>query len=191
MAAAVNADGTLLARWEGIDTSQLHELNREEVESLLEKARTLGVPCYDLLGGKGQVLVEAWVPYLRELSVLVVRRPDGEMVTYPVAYTRQKDNRCEAVELPARPVTVYRFVSVGTVEEQIVELHARKRELAEALLSASASTTHLDTDELVALLQAAHEPDAHGDAAPDPAPRLRLVTASPIEEKILATATDN
>jgi 5-(carboxyamino)imidazole ribonucleotide synthase len=56
---------------------------------------------YQRLGGKGSVLVEAWVPYVRELSVIVVRRADGEMVTYPVAYTRQEDHRCVAVEVPA------------------------------------------------------------------------------------------
>ena len=56
---------------------------------------------YERLGGKGSVLVEAWVPFVRELSVIVVRRADGEMVTYPVAYTRQRDHRCESVEVPA------------------------------------------------------------------------------------------
>lgn len=36
-------DKTVLRRWEAIDTSIMHELNREEVETLLEKARTRGV----------------------------------------------------------------------------------------------------------------------------------------------------
>ena len=40
VAAAVTGDGAALSRWEQIDIGSLHELNREEVELLLEKART-------------------------------------------------------------------------------------------------------------------------------------------------------
>lgn len=47
-------------------------------------------------------LVEAWVPFVRELSVLVGRRPSGKHVVYPVAYTEQKDHRCHAVVVPAQ-----------------------------------------------------------------------------------------
>ena len=36
-------DGATLRRWEAIDLSQLHELNREEVETVLAKARESGV----------------------------------------------------------------------------------------------------------------------------------------------------
>ena len=47
------------------------------------------------------LLVEAWVPFERELSVLVARRPDGVTVTYPVAHTIQKDHRCHTVIVPS------------------------------------------------------------------------------------------
>ena len=47
------------------------------------------------------LMVEAFVPFVRELAVLVARRPDGAQVTYPVAYTEQRDHRCHAVEVPA------------------------------------------------------------------------------------------
>ena len=47
------------------------------------------------------LMVEAFVPFVRELAVLVARRPDGTQVTYPVAYTEQRDHRCHAVEVPA------------------------------------------------------------------------------------------
>lgn len=43
VSATFSGDGAMMSRWERIDTSRLHELNREEVEILLEKARTLGV----------------------------------------------------------------------------------------------------------------------------------------------------
>lgn len=47
------------------------------------------------------LLVEAWVPFVRELAVLVARRPGGETAVYPVAYTEQRDHRCHAVVVPA------------------------------------------------------------------------------------------
>ncbi|AHE99148.1 helicase [Thioalkalivibrio paradoxus ARh 1] len=43
-----------------------------------------------------------------------------------------------------RPVTVYRLVMRGSIEERIIELHARKRDLADTLLEggdASANDT--------------------------------------------------
>lgn len=55
----------------------------------------------DLAADDG-LLVERFVPFERELSVLVARRPGGEQVTYPVAYTEQRDHRCHAVVVPAQ-----------------------------------------------------------------------------------------
>jgi 5-(carboxyamino)imidazole ribonucleotide synthase len=49
----------------------------------------------------GRVLVEAFVPFVRELAVMVARRPGGEDAVYPVATTVQRDHRCAAVEVPA------------------------------------------------------------------------------------------
>jgi 5-(carboxyamino)imidazole ribonucleotide synthase len=49
----------------------------------------------------GRVLVEAFVPFVRELAVLVARRPGGQDVVYPVATTVQREHRCAAVEVPA------------------------------------------------------------------------------------------
>ncbi len=53
------------------------------------------------LADESGLMVEAWVPFVRELSVLIARRPGGEYVIYPVAYTEQKDHRCHAVVVPA------------------------------------------------------------------------------------------
>jgi 5-(carboxyamino)imidazole ribonucleotide synthase len=47
------------------------------------------------------LMVEAWVPFVRELAVLVARRPDGAHVVYPVAYSEQRDHRCHAIVVPA------------------------------------------------------------------------------------------
>lgn len=49
----------------------------------------------------GRVLVEAFVPFVRELAVMVARRPGGQDAVYPVATTVQREHRCAAVEVPA------------------------------------------------------------------------------------------
>ena len=51
-----------------------------------------------------------------------------------------------------RPVTVYRLVTAGTIEERIVELHHRKRELANTLLEGAEDAAKISEDELLELL---------------------------------------
>lgn len=51
--------------------------------------------------GPGRVLVEAHVNFVRELAVMVARRPGGEDVAYPVVTAIQREHRCAAVEVPA------------------------------------------------------------------------------------------
>jgi superfamily II DNA or RNA helicase len=50
------------------------------------------------------------------------------------------------------PVTVYRLVAKGTIEERIVSLHRSKRELADSLLAESDRAASLSSAELCALL---------------------------------------
>ena len=50
-----------------------------------------------------------------------------------------------------RPVLVHRLVASDTVEERLLALQARKRELATAALAGSGSA-HLEREELLALL---------------------------------------
>ncbi|MBN2809059.1 MAG: DEAD/DEAH box helicase [Deltaproteobacteria bacterium] len=52
-----------------------------------------------------------------------------------------------------RPVTVYRLIVKDSIEEQIVELHQRKRNLADNLLAGSDLSGKLDASELLKLLQ--------------------------------------
>jgi hypothetical protein len=52
-----------------------------------------------------------------------------------------------------RPVTVYRLVLKGTVEQKILGLHQHKRQLADDILSESAMAASLDAKTLLALLQ--------------------------------------
>ncbi len=56
---------------------------------------------WESLAADDGLLIEAFVAFRRELSVLVARRPGGEHVAYPVADTEQRDHRCYAVEAPS------------------------------------------------------------------------------------------
>ncbi len=53
------------------------------------------------LSGEDGLLVERKVDFVQELSALVARRPGGEHVVSPIAYTEQRDHRCHAVVVPA------------------------------------------------------------------------------------------
>jgi SNF2 family DNA or RNA helicase len=52
-----------------------------------------------------------------------------------------------------RPVTVYRIIVRDTIEEKIVALHHRKRELAESLLEGSGKAARLTPDDMLELLR--------------------------------------
>lgn len=52
-----------------------------------------------------------------------------------------------------KPVTVYRFVAENTIEEKIIQLHERKRDLADSLLSGTGASAKLTADDLMALLK--------------------------------------
>ncbi|MCP4447958.1 MAG: DEAD/DEAH box helicase [Myxococcales bacterium] len=51
-----------------------------------------------------------------------------------------------------RPVTVYRLVTKGTVEQRVLELHSRKRQLAEDLISGNENAGSLGVTELMDLM---------------------------------------
>ncbi|GHV28751.1 SWF/SNF family helicase [Synergistales bacterium] len=53
----------------------------------------------------------------------------------------------------SRPVTVYRIVTKGTIEEKIVDLHGWKRDLAESLLDESEAPVKLSSDEMLKLIR--------------------------------------
>ncbi len=53
-----------------------------------------------------------------------------------------------------QPVTVYRMVALGTIEEKMLALHSRKRALVAAVLDGEVGGAALSTDELVGLLGA-------------------------------------
>ncbi len=52
-----------------------------------------------------------------------------------------------------RPVTIYRLVAKGTIEDKIVALHQIKRDLADSLLTGTDMSSKVSTDELLSLIQ--------------------------------------
>ncbi|WP_240620435.1 5-(carboxyamino)imidazole ribonucleotide synthase [Peribacillus acanthi] len=60
----------------------------------IEKAKELLV--------KNVCVLEAWVPFIKEISVIVSRNPDGETAVFPVAENIHKDNILHQTIVPAR-----------------------------------------------------------------------------------------
>lgn len=62
-----------------------------------------------------------------------------------------------------RPVTVYRLITEGTIEEQIVALHKTKKELADSLLEGGELSGRMDAEDLLNLMReglSSHEREA-------------------------------
>jgi superfamily II DNA or RNA helicase len=54
-----------------------------------------------------------------------------------------------------RPVTIYRLVARGTIEEQIVDLHHHKRDLADSLLAGGEAAAKMSAQQMLELLRQA------------------------------------
>ena len=52
-----------------------------------------------------------------------------------------------------RPVTIYRLVARGTIEEQIVDLHRHKRDLADSLLAGGEAAAKMSAQQMLELLR--------------------------------------
>lgn len=52
-----------------------------------------------------------------------------------------------------RPVTIYRLITQNTIEEKIVQLHSRKRDLADSLLEGTDSGNKVSAEEMMDLLR--------------------------------------
>jgi len=59
---------------------------------------------FDSLSQQGVVglYAERWCPFQKELAVMVVRSPGGEVISYPVVETVQRDSMCHVVIAPAQ-----------------------------------------------------------------------------------------
>jgi len=80
-----------------------------------------------------------------------------------------------------RPVTVYRLIARGTIEDKILAMHADKRALIAGVLEGTSAAARLTTRDLLSLISSGpdpraaepHEPDE--PAPPRAVPHLRLV----------------
>ncbi len=73
-------------------------------------------------GDKGNALfAEAFCPFVAELAVIVTRAQNGEMVTYPVVETLQRDHVCHTVQVPAS-VTPEIAARAGALARQAAEI---------------------------------------------------------------------
>lgn len=61
----------------------------------------IGVAWEKLSRSKGGLMVEKFVPFQRELAVMVLRGRDGEVRAYPVVETVQRNHICHMVRAPA------------------------------------------------------------------------------------------
>ncbi len=66
-----------------------------------------------------------------------------------------------------RPVTVVRMVAQGTIEQQVIELHARKRALVESLLAGTDQAARLGVEELLDLVAGSGDEDDASDREED------------------------
>ena len=67
------------------------------------------------------ILAEEFVPFTRELSVLVARRPGGQAVVYPVTETVQRDGICHATTTPAPGLSPERAAAIEALGLRIAE----------------------------------------------------------------------
>lgn len=51
---------------------------------------------------KIQLYAERWVPFIKELAVMVIRTQDGKILSYPTVETIHEDNICKICYAPAR-----------------------------------------------------------------------------------------
>jgi 5-(carboxyamino)imidazole ribonucleotide synthase len=90
------------------------------VVSVADGGADLVADWFDAVADGGpQLLVEEKVPFTRELAALVARRPSGEVRTWPVVESIQRDGVCSEVIAPAPDLAP--------------ELDARAREIAVAV----------------------------------------------------------
>ena len=51
-----------------------------------------------------------------------------------------------------KPVTIYKLITTNTIEEKIVQLHSKKKDLADGLLDGTDITGRISTNELISLI---------------------------------------
>jgi 5-(carboxyamino)imidazole ribonucleotide synthase len=79
-------------------------------------------PALEKLAGR-DLMVEANVPFIRELAVIVARTPAGEMLTYPVVETVQRSGICHVVRCPAPIDEATALAAVAMARAAVESVH--------------------------------------------------------------------
>ncbi|EEY55751.1 phosphoribosylaminoimidazole carboxylase [Phytophthora infestans T30-4] len=61
-----------------------------------------GVDLKELAEEEAKLYAEKWVPFVKELAVMVVKGAEGDVRAYPVVETTQRDSICDTVLAPAQ-----------------------------------------------------------------------------------------
>uniref|UniRef100_A0A6T6WKJ0 phosphoribosylaminoimidazole carboxylase n=1 Tax=Amorphochlora amoebiformis TaxID=1561963 RepID=A0A6T6WKJ0_9EUKA len=75
--------------------------------------------------GKGALYAEKWVPYTKELAVMVVRGAKDQIDAYPVVETVQKDSICHLVLAPAQISEMEKLRARTQAMKCVSKLHGR------------------------------------------------------------------
>ncbi len=67
------------------------------------------------------IVAEEFVPFTRELSVLIARRPGGQAVAYPVTETVQRDGICHETTTPAPGLDADRAAAIEALGRRIAD----------------------------------------------------------------------
>lgn len=66
---------------------------------------------------------------------------------------RRSSLRLDLPDRPGPPVTIYRLIAKGTIEEKIIRLHHTKKDLADSLLEGTDLSHKLTREEILELLR--------------------------------------
>ncbi|MBZ0292683.1 MAG: 5-(carboxyamino)imidazole ribonucleotide synthase [Anaerolineae bacterium] len=135
----IAAAGLAVPDFEAVYTPEdIREFGQAHGYPFLLKARRLGydgygnatihsaddiIPAWNQLGAdKGrELLAEAFIPFVRELAVMVLRGRDGELRSYPVVETIQQNHICHIVRAPA-PISAKTAEKASELAKSAVEV---------------------------------------------------------------------
>ncbi|MDJ0660591.1 MAG: 5-(carboxyamino)imidazole ribonucleotide synthase [Crocosphaera sp.] len=71
---------------------------------------------------QGSLMVEEYIPFERELAMMVARNTQGKIVTYPVVETYQKEQVCHWVIAPANVTEIVQLEAIKIAEHLVTQL---------------------------------------------------------------------
>ncbi|TDH70276.1 hypothetical protein CCR75_001615 [Bremia lactucae] len=94
---AYDGKGNVVIRSEQDLVSAFEKLGAKELVT-----HGASVDATQLTKDEGKLYAEKWVPFVKELAVMVVKGANGDVRAYPVVETTQRDSICDTVLAPAQ-----------------------------------------------------------------------------------------